>query len=57
MIDLVGERPFKADDQYQEYVSARAQRNPETKEEDTAKEVEEETEINDNGSGLTPGLA
>jgi AFG3 family protein len=58
MIDLIGERPFKGDDQYQEYVSARAQ--PAAKKEDETKESEsseEDAKIEDSQGGLTPGLA
>eukprot|EP00526_Cylindrotheca_closterium_P000340 CAMPEP_0113608146 /NCGR_PEP_ID=MMETSP0017_2-20120614/3761_1 /TAXON_ID=2856 /ORGANISM="Cylindrotheca closterium" /LENGTH=866 /DNA_ID=CAMNT_0000516795 /DNA_START=135 /DNA_END=2735 /DNA_ORIENTATION=+ /assembly_acc=CAM_ASM_000147 len=59
MIDLIGERPFKGDDQYQEYVSARAQHTAKKDEEDIkeSKSSEEDAEIEDNGGGLTPGLA
>jgi AFG3 family protein len=57
MIDLIGERPFEADGQYQEYISARAQRSPPKEEEKSAAEVENEKEIDENEGGLTPGLA
>merc|ERR1711935_1005907 len=60
MIDLIGERPFKGDDQYQEYISARAQRPGDKKVEEDAQEStdKEEADIEDNGGGgLTPGLA
>lgn len=59
MIDLIGERPFKGDDQYQEYVSARAQRKAKKDEEETkeSEPSEEDAEIEDNGGGFTPGLA
>lgn len=59
MIDLIGERPFKGDDQYQEYISARAQHTAKKDEEETkeSKSSEDDTEIGDNGGGLTPGLA
>jgi AFG3 family protein len=62
MIDLIGERPFKADAQYQEYVSRRA----EIKEKDnksggvgeTGVVADDDTSnVNDGGNGLTPGLA
>ena len=60
MIDLIGERPFKADKQYQEYISARKGRKSEA-----TIEVDQQTEGNpkeielddNNDAGLTPGLA
>lgn len=60
MIDLIGERPFKGDDQYQEYISARAHHSGDKKVQEDAQEStdKEEADIEDNGGGgLTPGLA
>jgi AFG3 family protein len=57
MIDLIGERPFEADQQYQEYISARANRSPPKEEEESAAEIENEKEIDEKEGGLTPGLA
>jgi AFG3 family protein len=57
MIDLIGARPFEADEQYAEYISARANRNPPKEEEKSSAEVENEKEIDENIGGLTPGLA
>jgi AFG3 family protein len=60
MVDLIGNRPFKADKQYEEYISARHHQTPDTdvKEEPTI-ETEKEDEDNLRGSdgGLNPGLA
>ncbi|CAJ1958678.1 unnamed protein product [Cylindrotheca closterium] len=56
MIDLIGERPFEADEQYREYISARAQSNAK-KDEDVKKESESSEEDAEIGGGLTPGLA
>jgi AFG3 family protein len=56
MIDLIGERPFAPDKQYQEYVSARHQRQGEAKEEEK-EESSEESELDKHDGGLTPGLA
>jgi AFG3 family protein len=56
MIDLIGDRPFEADDQYREYITARAQSNAK-KDEEEIKSSEDDVEIEDNGGGLTPGLA
>lgn len=56
MIDLIGDRPFKPDKQYQEYVSARRDRKP--AESVVAEEITGETELeSSNNGGLTPGLA
>ena len=59
LIDLIGERPFPGDKQYQEYVSARHGQKPQ--EEKTGEEAEgaqEDSELgNHNDAGLTPGLA
>lgn len=57
MIDLIGERPFKPDKQYQEYVSARHDRKQaesEASPEGSTREAELESS---NDGGLTPGLA
>jgi len=57
MVDLIGDRPFKPDQQYQEYVSARNNdRKP--AETEAAQESPRETELeSSNDGGLTPGLA
>ena len=63
MIELIGERPFDGDAQYQEYVSRRSQLNDDTeheKNEEIHKTSEEEDSPSDDQSshgGLTPGLA
>jgi AFG3 family protein len=55
MVDLIGERPFKRDSQYEEYVSSRHQRKPEKKEE--AESTSDEAALGNNDGSLTPGLA
>ena len=55
MVDLIGERPFKGDGQYEEYVSARYEREAAVKKEEEP--AAEEPTLDDNSSGLTPGLA
>eukprot|EP00536_Pseudo-nitzschia_multiseries_P011433 jgi/Psemu1/320069/estExt_fgenesh1_pm.C_3880001 len=61
MIDLIGERPFKGDAQYQEYVSRRSQVNEKTSEVATDKSSSDQEDSppdgQDNHGGLTPGLA
>lgn len=63
MVDLIGARPFKADKQYEEYVSARNHRKVEEDPNDTLNEQpekdtqEEEGTHLGGGSGFTPGLA
>eukprot|EP00980_Cylindrotheca_fusiformis_P030604 scaffold25091_cov147-Cylindrotheca_fusiformis.AAC.4 len=57
MIDLIGDRPFEKDAQYNEYISARGLRKTEPEEEDAAQEPEKESEVEENSGGLTPGLA
>lgn len=54
MIDTIGERPFEGDSQYKEYVSARHERISEEKK---SSETTEDTELNNENGGLTPGLA
>ncbi len=58
MIDLIGERPFKADKQYQEYVSARhGHRSQDEEEKEETKDNSVETDLSNTDSALTPGLA
>lgn len=58
MIDLIGERPFKANKQYQEYISARHnQRKEGKKENEEALGSSTETDLPNNDGDLTPGLA
>lgn len=55
MIDMIGERPFKGDAQYNEYIRQRTK----AKQNDTALEENEESPLDghDNQGELTPGLA
>lgn len=61
MVDLIGQRPFKRDSQYEEYVSSRAQQKIEEMQDaqsDVATDAtapEEETDVPP--GGLSPGLA
>ena len=59
MVDLIGDRPFKADKQYEEYVSARHHRKADTSanKNPVKEEVEAHLGGNDGGGGLQPGLA
>jgi len=58
MIELIGERPFDGDAQYQEFVSRRAQLNKESEQAESERSSpEEDSPPNDQGSPLTPGLA
>mmetsp|Transcript_5309 Transcript_5309/g.12390 ORF Transcript_5309/g.12390 Transcript_5309/m.12390 type:complete len:935 (-) Transcript_5309:224-3028(-) len=63
MIELIGERPFDGDAQYQEYVSRKYQLDDKTAEECTEKSGSNEEEDSpqdsqgNNHGGLTPGLA
>ncbi len=58
MIELIGERPFDGDAQYQEFVSRRAQLKKESEEtESESSNTEEDSPPNAQGSPLTPGLA
>jgi AFG3 family protein len=56
MVDLIGNRPFVPDKQYQEYVSRRYENATEQKGE-SPKDESESTIDNNNSGGLTPGLA
>jgi AFG3 family protein len=60
MVDLIGERPFKGDSQYEEYVSSRANQKMEDKQEAqtdiTNDEAQPEEEANVPPGGLSPGL-
>ena len=60
MIDLIGERPFDGDSQYQEYVSRRSQLNDTTEEKqdnETHEQVGSDPGDQNSTGGLTPGLA
>jgi len=54
MIDLIGERPFKGDPQYNDYVRQRTNTN---QNDSTADNKETPTDDNDNQGELTPSLA
>jgi AFG3 family protein len=59
VVDLIGERPFKGDAQYEEFISRRAEINAEAQK-DAASTKSEDTDASDatdNQGGLTPGLA
>jgi AFG3 family protein len=61
MVDLIGDRPFVKDAQYQEYVSSRSENKaPQSAENSADKEIKLDNEPSDaknNEGGLTPGLA
>lgn len=62
MVDLIGERPWKRDAQYDEYVSSRAQLKTDEEREVEAEvpnedQQEEDGESDPQQGGLTPGLA
>jgi AFG3 family protein len=60
MVDLIGSRPFKADKQYEEYISARHRGNEDADgkgEEKAEAEKDEGDSLGGTGAGLSPGLA
>jgi AFG3 family protein len=61
MVDLIGDRPFAKDAQYQEYVSSRSENKaPQSAENSADKEIKLDNEPSDaknDEGGLTPGLA
>ncbi|KAL3913082.1 MAG: hypothetical protein SGILL_006632 [Bacillariaceae sp.] len=60
VVDLIGDRPFKGDAQYEEFISRRAEINTQSKtdsEEPKKPEGKEPSDTTDDQGGLTPGLA